>query len=109
MESIIEVPSSFESQSCLFRRPGVDFDQEGRKSTLMELCQMEGLFPLAKVTDRLPFQESELLKFARKGPFVPCFEKVRSDRDGRVMDLLVNITRFVESVEQFANRPYGKA
>ena len=109
MESRIKAPSNLESQSDPFRVPGVDFDQEGQKSTLMELCALEGLFPLAKVTDRLPFQESDLLKFARKGPFVPCFEKVRSDRDGRVMDLLVNITRFVESVEQFANRPYGKA
>lgn len=109
MESRIKAPSNLESQSDPFRVPGVDFDQEGRKSTLMELCKLEGLFPLAKVTDRLPFQESELLEFARKGPFVPCFEQVRSGRGGKIIGLLVNITQFVESFEQLANRPYGKA
>ena len=103
MESIVEGSSSIEILSSPFRMPGVDFDRDGRKSTLLELCMLEGLFPLAKVTDRLPFQESELLKFAKKGPFVSCFEPVQAGSGGKTNGLLVNITRFVERFEELAS------
>lgn len=105
MELMIENSSDGTTHARPFRVPGEDFDREGQKSTLMELCMLEGLFPLAKVTDRLPFQESELLKFAKQGPFVSCFEQVQTASGGKTSRLLVNITRFVEQFEELASRP----
>ncbi len=112
MESSVASSSNVEAHSYPIRVPGEDFDQEGRRSTPKELRMMEGLFPLATVSDRLPFQESELLRFAKKGPFVSCFEHVQTGRGGMANGLLVNIKRLAERFQELAelaNRPQRKA
>ena len=76
--------------------PGVDFDQQGRQTPLKELLQMEGIFPLSQVAGRLPFQMSELYRWARKGPFASCFEHVRSENGGKAVRIRVNLAQFSE-------------
>ena len=75
---------------------GVHFDQEGRQTPLKELLQMEGVFPLSQVAGRLPFQMSELYRWARKGPFASCFEHVRSENGGKAVRIRVNLAQFSE-------------
>ena len=62
--------------------PGRDFDLEGCRSTLTELIHLGGLFPLARVADRLPFSERTLRRWARKGPFTDCFVMAGAGRNG---------------------------
>jgi hypothetical protein len=57
---------------------------------------MEGLFPLSKVADRLPFQMHELYRWAKKGPFASCFEHVRSENGGKAIRIRVNLAQFSE-------------
>ena len=58
------------------RRQGLDFDQVGHRSTLGEMIQMDGYFPIEGIDDRLPFRVRTLRKWARNGPFTACFMRV---------------------------------
>lgn len=78
----------------LWRKPGVDFDLEGKsKSTLQELIALGGFFALAKVQDRIPYPISTLNRMAREGQssaFGKCFKKVQGDEKALV--ILVDIS-----------------
>ena len=78
----------------ILRSPGVDFDLEGSRSTLMELFQIGGLFPLARIADRLPFSASTLKRLARKGPFASCFMHTSGDPTPTLVDLDLFSDRF---------------
>ncbi len=50
---------------ALWRKAGVDFDR-GAKSTLAQLLELGGYFPLSKVKDRLPMSRNTLHQWARE-------------------------------------------
>ena len=73
MLAAIAMPAGYAKEIPIIRMPGRDFDLEGCRSTLDEMIQMGGLFPLTRVADRLPFPERTLVRWARSGPFTDCF------------------------------------
>lgn len=91
---------NFEMRNCKTPRPagwrkqGVDFDVDGRKSTLQELLQLGGFFPIAKISDRLPFALSTLRAWARKGPFTDCFVQSHAVTGCEPTATLINLDRF---------------
>ena len=88
--------------SILLRESGLDFDREGGKSTLHELIQLGGLFPLAKVADRLPFPLSTLREWARREPFAPCFTHVRTGVGAKAILILVDLGHFSDRIDALA-------
>lgn len=92
-------PSSIQTGNA-WRVSGLDFDQEGGKSTLDELLQLEGVVLLAEVADRLPFDEDELMEFATGGVFTSCFEQVQAGRARTTSDFLVNVSLFAKRFEE---------
>ena len=90
--------------SMFLRESGLDFDREGRKSTLPELIEMGGLFPLSKIADRLPFPVSTLRGWARRGPFAPCFTQVRTGVGAKAILILVNVRNFSDRFDALAEQ-----
>lgn len=86
------------------REPGVDFDLDGTKSALGELINLGGLFPLARIADRLPFSESTLRRWARKGPFADCFVLKRSQSGEKPDVLLVHLDFLEERFQSLARQ-----
>ena len=79
----------------LWRKPGVDFDS-GCKSTLAELLELGGYFPLCKVEDRLPFSRNSLQHWSRGDgdcPMANCFKPIRPKGQGRAITILVDLVR----------------
>jgi hypothetical protein len=89
-------------EKAILRRPGVDFDLEGSRSTLMELFQIGGLFPLARIADRLPFSASTLKRLARNGPFATCFMHTHGGRSGDSTPTLVDLDLFSDRFDGLA-------
>jgi len=79
----------------LWRKPGVDFDLDGKKSSLAELLKIGGYFPLSRIADRLPFGKSALNRWARakEGEIATCFVPIREEDAGRAMTTLVELNR----------------
>jgi hypothetical protein len=79
----------------LWRKAGVDFDC-GCKSSLAQLLEIGGYFPLCKVEDRLPLSRNSLHRWARGlggEEFVSCFAPIRAKGRIRAMTILVDLAR----------------
>jgi hypothetical protein len=81
----------------------LDFDQGGHRSTLGEMIQMDGYFPIDEIEDRLPFRARTLRKWARKGPFTSCFMRVHIGPCGNSV-LLVHLNLFAARFEELAEK-----
>ena len=79
----------------LWRKAGVDFDC-GSKSSLAQLLELGGYFPLCKVEDRLPLSRNSLHQWSRgQGgeEFASCFMPIRAKGRVRAMTILVDLVR----------------
>jgi len=79
----------------LWRKAGVDFDC-GCKSSLAQLLEIGGYFPLCKVEDRLPLSRNSLHHWARGlggEEFASCFVPIRAKGRTRAMTILVDLVR----------------
>jgi hypothetical protein len=79
----------------LWRKPGVDFDLDGKKSSLAELLRIGGYFPLSRIQDRLPFGKSALTRWSKaiEGEIATCFIPICEEGNGRAMTTLVELNR----------------
>lgn len=79
----------------LWRKAGVDFDR-GAKSTLAQLLELGGYFPLSKVKDRLPMSRNTLHQWSRGNgdlELTSCFVPIRAKGKGRALTILVDLVR----------------
>jgi hypothetical protein len=79
----------------LWRKAGVDFDC-GVKSTLTQLLELGGFFPLAKVRDRLPISRNCLYQLSRgqgDAELTRCVVPIRVSGKGRAITILVDVVR----------------
>jgi len=79
----------------LWRKAGVDFDR-GAKSTLAQLLDLGGYFPLSKVKDRLPMSRNTLHQWSRGNgdlELTSCFVPIRAKGKGRALTILVDLVR----------------
>ena len=88
-----------EAKKLIWHRPGHEFDQGGRRTTLQEMIDLGGFFPLAYVADRSPFPMSTLRTWAKKGPYISCFEVVRKELGGRTTLVLVDLQRLARTID----------
>lgn len=66
------------------REKGKHFDQEGEKTTLAKLLELDGLFPLKDVKDRIPIPERRLKKMVYGGgTYAACFFNPFKDENSR--------------------------
>lgn len=91
MQNAMEMHAGPVSEKVSVRKPGVDFDRKGSRSTLTEMLQLGGLFPLARIADRLPFSESTLRQWARKGPFTDCFVLRQAGSNAESAPVLIHL------------------
>ena len=79
----------------LWRKAGVDFDC-GCKSSLAQLLELGGYFPLCKVEDRLPLSRNSMHQWSRGqagDEFASCFMPIRAKGRVRAMTILVDLVR----------------
>ena len=79
----------------LWRKAGVDFDC-GTKSTLAQLLELGGFFPLSKVRDRLPISRNCLYQLSRgqgDEALTSCVKPIRVKEQGRAITILVDVVR----------------
>jgi hypothetical protein len=79
----------------LWRKAGVDFDR-GTKSTLAQLLELGGYFPLSKVKDRLPISRHCLYQLSRghgDDELASCVVPIRVNGQGRAITILVDLVR----------------
>ena len=81
------------------RLPKVDFDQNGQKSSLHELLHLGGLFPLARIQDRLPFSRYRLGAMAKAWKGEPSEWLVCDQAKGRRMITLIHLDRFFDAFD----------
>jgi len=100
MASAIESNQPSIASSNHWRLPGVDFDLDGRESTLKELLRMGGFFPLVAIKDRLPFSEKTIRRWAETRPdaLSACVVPIMGKRGKRILTL-VHLGR----LEEFLN------
>ena len=82
----------------LWRKPGVDFDC-GARSTLAQLLELGGFFPLSKVQDRLPISRNCLYQLSRghgDAELTRCVIPIRVKGKGRAITILVDVVRLNE-------------
>ena len=82
----------------LWRKAGVDFDCGG-KSTLAQLLELGGFFPLSKVRDRLPISRHCLYQLSRgqgDDELTRCVVPIRVKGQGRAITILVDVVRINE-------------
>jgi len=86
----------------VIRLSGVDFDQDGRKSTLEELLQLGGLFPLARIKDRLPFPARTVRNWGkgRTRELAPCIVRVCAAEGGRAHVILIHLDALSHLMEE---------
>ena len=66
------------------REIGKHFDVAGEKTPLMKLLEMDGLFPLKDVKDRIPIPERRLKKMIYSGGiYAACFFNPFKDENNR--------------------------
>lgn len=90
-QSAVKPPAIME----LWRKAGVDFDC-GSKSTLAQLLDLGGYFPLSKVEDRLPISRNTLHQWSRGNgdlALTSCFVPIRAKGKGRAITILVDLVR----------------
>ena len=78
-----------------WRKAGVDFDC-GIKSTLTQLLELGGFFPLSKVQDRLPISRNCLYQLSRgqgDEELTRCVVPIRVKGKGRAITILVDVVR----------------
>jgi hypothetical protein len=83
-----------------WRKAGVDFDC-GSKSTLAQLLEIGGYFPLAKVRDRLPVSRNCLYQLSRghgDDELTQCVRAIRVKERGRAIAILVDVVRLNELI-----------
>jgi hypothetical protein len=93
-------PNTEPSQAVmqLWRKAGVDFDC-GAKSTLGQLLELGGYFPLSKVRDRLPISRNCLYQLSRghgDEDLTRCVVPIRVNGKGRATTILVDVVRLNE-------------
>ncbi len=91
----------------LWRKAGVDFDC-GAKSTLTQLLELGGFFPLSKVQDRLPISRNCLYQLSRgqgDDDLTLCVMPIRVNGKGRAITILVDVVRLNDLLSaQFQDR-----
>jgi len=95
METNCQNPAKQPTVMQLWRKAGVDFDC-GCKSSLAQLLELGGYFPLSKVEDRLPLSRNSLHQWSRGlggAEFVSCFMPIRAKGRVRAMTILVDLVR----------------
>jgi hypothetical protein len=95
MENIQQNPGTPPAVMELWRKAGQDFDC-GCKSSLAQLLEMGGYFPLCKVEDRLPLSRNSLHQWSRGDcgdEFASCFVPIRAKGRKRAMTILVDLVR----------------
>jgi len=95
MEAIFQNPITQPVGMLLWRKAGVHFDR-GCKSTLAELLEIGGYFPLCKVEDRLPLSHNSLYQWSRGAggeEFSSCFMPIRAKGRSRAITILVDLVR----------------
>lgn len=94
MASAIESNPPFIHALTPWRMQGIDFDQDGRESTLKDLLRIGGFFPLATIEDRLPFSVRTIHRWAgtKRDALSECIVLVRNKR-GRCILTLVHLNR----------------
>ena len=99
------MPSTFTLNSNVMpaigpvRLPTVDFDQDGRKWSLQELLHLGGVFPLARIQDRLPYTRYTLSAMAKAWKGESSEWLVCGQVKGRRMITLIHLDRFSEAFE----------
>ncbi|MDR3673279.1 MAG: hypothetical protein P4L36_20705 [Holophaga sp.] len=83
----------------LLRESGLDFDQNGQKSSLQELLRLGGLFPLARIQDRLPYSRNMLSAMAKAWKGEPSEWLVNARINGQRMITLIHLDQFSEAFE----------
>ena len=91
-----------QTQLGLSRQVGQEFDQNGHRSTLGEMIQMDGFFSLDEIVDRLPFRPRTFRKWAKKGPFTSCFKRVHAEAGWNSSLLLIHLSLFSSRFEELA-------
>lgn len=95
MENHLQIPLTPPVGMQFWRKPGVDFDRGG-KSSLAELLELGGYFPLCKVEDRLPLSHHSLYQWSRGvggEEFYSCFVPIRAKGKSRAITILVDLVR----------------
>jgi hypothetical protein len=95
METNRQISEQSLSVMQLWRKAGVDFDC-GCKSSLAQLLELGGYFPLCKVEGRLPLSRNTLHQWSRGqggDEFASCFMPIRAKVRGRAMTILVDLVR----------------
>lgn len=97
MASAIEPNPTSVPSSNHWRLPGVDFDLNGKESTLKELLHMGGFFPLVAIKNRLPFSEKTIRRWAgiRGDALAECVVPVMGRR-GKCVLTLIHLDRLEE-------------
>lgn len=83
--------------STLVRESGLDFDQNGQKSSLQELLRLGGLFPLARIQDRLPYSRNMLRTMAKGWKGESGEWLVNAPMNGQRRTTLIHLDRFAEA------------
>lgn len=95
MENNRKNPTESQAVMQLWRKAGVDFDC-GAKSTLSQLLEIGGYFPLCKVRDRLPISRNCLYQLSRgqgDDELTSCVKPIRVKGAGRAITILVDVVR----------------
>ena len=98
MENQHQNPVNLPAVIQLWRKAGVDFDCDG-KSSLGQLLEIGGYFPLCKVEDRLPLSRNSLYQWSRgngDSELTSCFMPIRGRRQGRAITILLDLVRLNE-------------
>ena len=88
----------------MLRQAGVDFDLVDSRSTLTEMIQLGGLFPISRIVDRLPYTVGALRRLARNGPFSDCFMPAHTGNNGDATPALIHLDRFSERFQALAQQ-----
>jgi hypothetical protein len=98
MPPILNLDPNAKAAPAPLRRPKVDFDQNGQKSSLQELLSLGGIFPLARIQDRLPLSRYILGAMAEAWKGEPSEWLFRGQENGRRITILIHLDRFTEAL-----------
>ena len=87
------------------RRPKLDFDQNGQKSSLQELFLLGGLFPLARIQDRLPFSRYRIGVMAKAWKGEPSEWLVCAQPKAQRGITLIDLELFSEAFDAHTETP----
>lgn len=104
MQTPIETSPGSVAEKPMLRQAGVDFDLVDSRSTLTEMIQLGGLFPISRIVDRLPYTVGALRRLARNGPFSDCFMPAHTGNNGDATPALIHLDRFSERFQALAQQ-----